>query len=358
MTAETRYAVRPMEGHGAYNQDSRVQAAGLRPVVALLEEAARTAPLAPASEAIVVADYGASAGRNSIQPIGAAIAELRRRIGPDRAINVVHTDLPDNDFSALFATLATEPDSYLATDRAAFALAIGRSYFGQILPTGSVSLGWSSWAIQWLSRVPALIPDQLQAIYSRDAAAREATFLQAAADWRTFLACRSRELKAGGRLVIVTMASDNNGDFGYAPLLDAMYAALRDLVGDGLVSEEEFRGMVIPTVGRSKAEFEAPFANGGRFEGLSLNHLEIFPGEDRIWTAFETNRDAGAVGAGWARFARGAVFPTLASALQGADAARQAQFYDRYEAGIAARLAKSPVKMAIPLAKMVVVKES
>jgi salicylate 1-O-methyltransferase len=59
-----------------------------------------------------------------------------------------------------------------------------------------------------------------------------------------------------------------------------------------------------------------------------------------------------------ARFARAAVFSTLASALQGADAARQTQFYDRYEAGIAARRAKSPVKMAIPLAKIVVVKDS
>jgi salicylate 1-O-methyltransferase len=59
------------------------------------------------------------------------------------------------------------------------------------------------------------------------------------------------------------MVSDDKGDFGYAPLLDAMYAALKDLLADGLVSEEEFHGGVIRTVGRSNAEFGVPLADGG-----------------------------------------------------------------------------------------------
>jgi salicylate 1-O-methyltransferase len=56
-------AVRPMEGDDAYNRSSRVQGSGLLPAVALLEEAARVIPLAPAPEAIVFADYGASEGK-------------------------------------------------------------------------------------------------------------------------------------------------------------------------------------------------------------------------------------------------------------------------------------------------------
>lgn len=137
-----------------------------------------------------------------------------------------------------------------------------------------------------------------------------------------FLRCRSRELVPGGRLVVVTMATDDLGDFGYAPLLDAMYAALKDLVADGFMSEDEFRRMVIPTVGRTKAEFAAPFADGGRFEGLTLTDLEIFPGEDRIWFDFGKRGDANAFGSAWARFSRGSVFPTLADALDGPDATR------------------------------------
>ena len=86
----------------------------------------------------------------------------------------MHTDLPGNDFSALFQTLANDPDSYLRDDPAVFPSAVGRSFYQQILPSRSVTLGWSSWAVQWLSRTPAHIPDQVQVAYSGDAAARAA----------------------------------------------------------------------------------------------------------------------------------------------------------------------------------------
>jgi hypothetical protein len=349
-------SIHPMEGKGAYNRSSRVQGGGVGPAVALLEQAAAAVPIGAANEPLVVADYGASEGRNSMLPMARAIGALRPRLGPDRAISVVHTDVPGNDFAALFEALANGPESYLDGDRAVFPFAIGRSYFEQILPCASGTLGWSSWAIQWLSRAPAPIPDQVQAVYSRDPAARAAYQRQGDEDWRTFLRGRGRELVPGGRLVVVTTATDERGDFGYAPLLDATYGALKALVADGFMREDEFRGMVIPTVDRTKAEFEAPFADGGRFEGLVLTDFEIFRSEDRIWSDFEKTGDAKALGAAWARFCRGSVFPTFASALDRADAARQARFYDRLGAGIAGRLERAPVRMQIPLAKMVVAK--
>lgn len=170
----------PMEGGGAYNRHSQVQGAGLMPAVALLEQAARSVDLASAPEPVVIADYGASEGRNSLLPMGAAIATLRERTGLDRPISVIHTDLPSNDFTALFRTLADDPASYLLGDSAAFASAVGRSFYGQILPPGCVTLGWSSWAVQWLSRVPAEIPDHVQIPYSQSREARAAFGRQAA----------------------------------------------------------------------------------------------------------------------------------------------------------------------------------
>ncbi len=286
-----------------------------------------------------------------------AVGALRARIDPERAINIVHTDLPDNDFSALFETLANDPESYLKHDPNAFAYAVGRSYFEQILPSNSVTLGWSSWAIQWLSRVPAMIPDQVQVAYSRDPAALEAFARQAAEDWRRFLLMRRRELRHGGRLVVLTMALDAEGRFGYAPVLGSLYATLREMVGDRFLKPDELSRMAIPTVGRSKEDLAAPFAEDGRFAGLTIEELEVFMGEDRIWAGFETSGDADAFGAEWARFSRASVFPSLASALdKGPDTGRTAKFFDRLETGLAARLAKAPAEMEIPLAKMLLVK--
>jgi hypothetical protein len=177
----------PMEGHGAYNRSSRVQAAGLAAAIPLFRQAAETVPLAPAPEPVVIADYGCSEGHNSLIPMREAIAALRQRIGASRTISVVHTDLPSNDFSALFEALESDPDSYLRGEEATFASAVGRSFYRQLLPSGSVTLGWSSWSVQWLSRTPAVIPDQVQVAYSHDANACAAFARQAAEDWRAFL---------------------------------------------------------------------------------------------------------------------------------------------------------------------------
>src|SRR5262252_3277440 len=88
----------PMEKGGAYNRSSLVQASGLLPAVSLLETAARVVPLPAPPQVPVIADYGASEGRNSLKPIGLALARLRERVGNERALSVIHTDLPGNDF--------------------------------------------------------------------------------------------------------------------------------------------------------------------------------------------------------------------------------------------------------------------
>src|SRR5436190_9251656 len=124
----------PMEGRGAYNRSSFVQAAGSLPAVALLERAAHAVALPPSPEPVFIADYGSSEGHNSLPPMAAAINALRERVGHERAIFIFHTDLPGNDFTALFQTLANDPNSYLRNDLAAFAAALGRSYYQQILP--------------------------------------------------------------------------------------------------------------------------------------------------------------------------------------------------------------------------------
>ena len=262
--AESVHAPSPMEGHGAYNRSSRVQAAGLAAAIPLLRHAAETVPLAPAPEPIVIADYGCSEGHNSLIPMREAIAALRQRVGTSRTISVVHTDLPSNDFSALFEALESDPDSYLRGEQATFASAVGRSFYRQLLPSSSVTLGWSSWSVQWLSRTPALIPDQVQVAYSHDANACAAFARQAAEDWHAFLVHRADELRPGGQLVVLSMAKTDDGDFGYRLVIDALIGALMDLAAEGVVSAAEIEKMAIPTYGRTRAEFAAPFADSGQ----------------------------------------------------------------------------------------------
>jgi hypothetical protein len=101
-----------MDGSGFYNEHSAQQQHAAAAGVAMLEQAAAEVPL-PGDEPLVVADYGASEGGNSLHPLGVALDRIRVRSGAGaRAICVVHTDLPANDFSSLFETVARDVHTY------------------------------------------------------------------------------------------------------------------------------------------------------------------------------------------------------------------------------------------------------
>lgn len=352
---ESSIVVRPEPvDSGSFTASSRLQAAGLPGAIKLFEDAAQAVPLPAPPQPIVIADYGAATGHNSLLPICAAIAVLRKRTRPEHSIMVAHTDVAENDFTVLFQTLKDDPDSYLKKDAASFASAIGRSFYTQILPSNSVNLGWTSWAIQWLSRVPAPVPDHLLVAYSADENVKAAYAKQAAHDWHEFVAFRGRELCPGGRLVVLTTAVGDDGDFGGRPLFRCMLAELADLVAQGLVTEDEVHRMCIPMVSRCAADFLSPFAPKGRFERVEIEHLEVFDVEDRFWAQYQVDHDAKAFGTQWAEFARASVFPTIASALDGGTAdPRYAEFMNRLQAGVAARMAAKPEEMQIPLAQLV-----
>ena len=352
---ESSVVVRPQpKDSGSYSAASRLQAAGLRRATTLFEQAARVVPLPRSPRPIVIADYGAATGHNSLLPIGAALAAVRKRTRPEHSVLVTHTDVPDNDFTALFRTLAEDPDSYLKKDAACFASAVGRSYYTQIVPSNSVNLAWSAWSVQWLARTPTPVPDHVVAALSRDDAVRAAYQKQAARDWHEFVAFRGRELSPGGRLVVMTMGLGEDGDFGYGPLLDAVAETLTDLVARGVLIEDEARALTIPVVGRRERDFLSPFAPSGTFEKLTVEHLEVFDAEDRFWAQYGLDQKADDYGARWADFLATSAFPTLAAAVP---AERRTGLLDELCRGVAQRLSAAPAEMRIPMALVVIEKK-
>ena len=350
---QSQASLAAMEGRGAYNRHARLQADGVGMALPLLEQAAR-AVQPPAGEGpLLIADYGSSQGRNSLRPMGAAITVLRER-APERPICVSHTDLPGNDFGALFQTLLADPDRYLRNQLNVFASAVGRSFFEPLLPPAQVVLGWSSFAAHWLSRSPASIPGHFHELLAADDV-REAFKAQAAADWRLFLSLRARELCPTGRLVILLPTVGDDGRQGYEPLLDAANDTLAELVEHGELSAAERARMVIPDRIRSRAELLAPFAETGTFAGLAVDCCEVARGPDSMWDAFVRDGDARTLAEQRARLFRATFVPTLATALDPARSpADRLAFMDALEARLTRRLENRPFQVLQTLVMMVV----
>src|SRR5215207_4771238 len=92
-----------MKGHGFYNEHSRSQQQADGLGLPLLERAVEEMTVLQGAEpAVVVADFGAAQGRNSLAPMRLAVEKIRRRTTSSSPIVVIHTDLPQNDFASLF----------------------------------------------------------------------------------------------------------------------------------------------------------------------------------------------------------------------------------------------------------------
>lgn len=339
----------PMERGGFYNRNSSLQADAASSALRLFAAAAAAVPLAGDGPVRIV-DYASSQGRNSMAPMTLAIDEVRRRCGPQRSIEVVHTDLPDNDFSALFSLLDADPASYLRGDPHVHPSAIGRSYFEPLFAPRSVDLAWNSVSLHWLSRVPVRPPDTFFLIDLTDPAHIAARDGQLREDWTRFLALRDAELKPGGRFVAAMLAK--NGDTGTWPVLRQLFAILEEARLDGSFRPTEARRLTVPIAFRSAEQLREPFGASGRFGGLVVEHLEILEQGDPLYEAMQTSGDRETYARTWTGIARAIYSPLFTAALDpGHD---PGAFLDQIFGRLERRLRDAPIRNHFVQANIVI----
>jgi len=330
-----------MRRGGFYNRHSLPQHEAASYAEPVLRQAAEAVSAPASGQTIVIADYGAAQGRNSLDPMRQAIGIIRRRIPDAVPISVVHTDIPADDFSALFALVENSPDSYLRDTANVFPFAAGRTFYRQIFPAASVSLGWSAIAVHWLSAAPATIEGHIWSPRA-DGPALAAFARQSARDWRDFLSHRAAELRPGARLVVIGGASDEAGDSGANGLMDMANEVLRDLVAAGHLSADEYRRMAIPTYNRTPAEFAAPFADGAA-SGLTVLHRQLDVLADPLLAQYRETGDLNAFAASCTGFFEAAFEPCLFSSLaEGRGAAERQSLLRQFRDGLKAKIAAAP----------------
>lgn len=206
-------------------------------------------------------DMGCADGGTSLDLWRAVIDRTRMHSRKD--IQIVYADQVFNDFNALVRILhgQTSFKAYLHDYDNVQILQSGSSFYLPIVPAQSLHMGFSATAMHWLRQKPC---DLSEHIHMVGAHAQEAAQFaqQGASDWRTILLKRARELKPGGKLVLVNFCIDEQGQYlgntGGINMFDNLNDNWQKLLGNGTITELEYKSMTLPQYYNTVDEFAEP----------------------------------------------------------------------------------------------------
>ena len=252
-----------MKGAGYYDQHSTAQLSAIQALQHWVDDAVANLPLPTCDQPVTVLDMGSSEGRNAVRLMATIVTGLRRRT--DQPLQTIYSDLASNNFNQLFANLEEARRTGLFA-AGVYPGAVGASFYGPLVPPGTVHLATIFNAIHWLDRLPAApVPDFVA--YRRPLAAPTALAAspevtaaftrQAEHDLVRFLECRARELAPGAKLLLA-----GPGDTDQARVCDGHYDVLNDacldLVATGQIEKVGYERLRMPCYFRTLAELLAP----------------------------------------------------------------------------------------------------
>lgn len=172
---------------------------------------------------LTIADYGCSHGHNTVIAVKRIIKDLTS-LGKDagREIFVIFNDLPNNNWSLLFELLSEERSFRFA--------ASGMSFYQNCLPRASISIGYSTNSIHWLSKKLCNVSDHCFVNCGRVASEREKFSNQARDDYGKFLLYRCREIVRGGILILSIVCVNKENSVGTEPLFNILYECAKHVL--------------------------------------------------------------------------------------------------------------------------------
>ena len=254
-----------MKGGGYYSQRTRGAKDVIDNASGMLVEAADAINPSDSGGPIVLADFGAADGGTSESALRKCIEQIRSRF-PNNQIQVIYTDLPSNDFSALFKNLlGVGPQAartYLTDIENVFVSAWGIGFHRQLLPDASLDIGFSATAMHYISEKPCPIANHVHMVGS-NGETLAAYADQARQNWNDLLVARAKELRPGGRLVMLNFGIDEEGRYlgntGGINMFDTFADIWGQMCNEGAISQAEFINASFPQYYRTVEEFCAPF---------------------------------------------------------------------------------------------------
>jgi hypothetical protein len=315
-----------MKGAGYYDRHSTAQLSSIHALQDWVDDAVARLPLPEPQHAVTVLDLGSSEGRNAIQVMRSIARGLRRRTG--QPVQTIYSDLASNNFNHLFANLEQARRTGFFPS-GVHAAAVGGSFYGPLLPPGTVHLATSFNAIQWLDQLPAVAVSDFVA-YRRPhplrpglAVSPEVTAAfqgQAEQDLVRFLECRARELVPGGKLLLASPGDTDEARVsdGFGDILND---ACLDVVATGQLKREEYERLTMPVYFGTVQELLAPVecADSPLRGAFAVDRAEALEVPTPFAVEFRRGGDVSAYAAAYTGFMRAISEPVVRAALNQAE---------------------------------------
>jgi hypothetical protein len=327
-----------MKGAGYYDQHSSAQLSSIQAIEDWVDDAVASLPLPDPARPVTILDLGSSEGRNAIAVMARIVAQLRQRT--DQPLQTIYSDLASNNFNQLFANLdGARRAGLLAED--VYASAVGGSFYGPLLPPGTVHLATSFNSILWLDRLPA-IPLRGYIAYRRPHPPRPGLVVlpevvaaferQAEQDLIRFLEYRARELVPGGKLLVASPADSDEARINDG-LADVLDDACHDLIAAGELKREQYECLTMPQYCRTLAELLAPVEQKDSpvHGAFAVNRAQALEVSTPFSVEYERTGDVTAYAAAYAGFLRAISEPVVRAAFgePESESPTIARFYDR-----------------------------
>ena len=277
----------------------------------LVIECLNNIPIPNASDrAFVIADYGTADAGTSLGLMSLIVNTVREKTGQNLEISIQYEDQKDNEWRSVFnhalgyKQVSNAYGEILKTplsngNSGVFVNACGTSFHNQAYPSNTVDLGMSFTAMHWLSQSPSSFKgtEIMHASGCNDPNICIGEKEQAAEDWNSIIQSRYKELRVGGRMVIVNFCISKEGyylgntEIG-VNMWDSFVICWNKLAEEGLIDEEERLGVSFPSYYRS---YQESVEGAEVIEGIKvvkcIEKIVRCPYREE-WTSGKSNRTA------------------------------------------------------------------
>ncbi|GMP59398.1 hypothetical protein CsSME_00022687 [Camellia sinensis var. sinensis] len=284
MNGNLEFPMNGGDGANSYSKNSRYQDDAINVVKEMIIEAIAkkfdVTSLSFSSNTIRIADLGCSVGPNTFIAMKNILEAIEWKYHSKNLttempeFQLFFSDHASNDFNTLFTTLPP--------DRQYFAAGVPGSFYGRLFPKSSIHLMYSSFALQWLSKVPEELFDNGSLAWNKGKihytiASKEIANVYAAQfakDMDTFFNARADEIIVGGMMILIMPGLADGIQCSQDPCSPFFYAfnqSLLDMVKLGMINEDEVDSFNLPLYTTSPKEMTNLVERNGCF---SIERME------------------------------------------------------------------------------------